>query len=194
MRKGAGTILIVIMVMALSLFGCGGSNGDSDSGRTSQRNLPEVTVAEAEQAMADAMLISALSLFLAFGAEEGDTSVSNEEGSLSLSWDDDADLMTGIGLYTITMEDYTVPSDDPFGTEYNGYVLSGTVIMGSADGVSTTLEMDLAMSHEDADNYPVQTINMELEGFQNDTEQVPTGQVLINGHEMKFEDLAQAFE
>ncbi|MCK4513766.1 MAG: hypothetical protein KAU31_00840, partial [Spirochaetaceae bacterium] len=153
-------------------------------------NLPEVTVAEAEQAMADAMLISALSLFLAFGAEEGDTSVSNEDGSLSLSWDDEADLMTGIGLYTITMKDYTVPSDDPFGAEYNGYVLNGTVVTGSTDGVSTTLKMDLAMSHEDSENYPVQTINMDLEGFQNDAERVPTGHVLINGHEMNFEDLA----
>ncbi len=194
MRKGAGTILIVIMVMALSLFGCDGSDGDSGSGRSSQRNLPEVTVAEAEQAMSDAMLISALSLFLAFGAEEGDTSVSNEEGSLSLSWDDEADLMTGIGLYTITMKDYTVPSDDPFGAEYNGYVLNGTVIMGSTDGISTTLEMDLGMSHEDAENYPVQTISMDLKGFQDDAEQMPTGDIRINGHEMNFEDLAQAFE
>ena len=192
MRKVVVAALIV--VMAIGLLGCGGSDGESGSRQVSQPKLPEVTVADAEQAMSDAMLVSALSLFLAFGAEEGDTSVGNEEGTLTLSWDEDADLMSGIGLYTITMKEYAVPADDPFGTEYNGYILDGTVVMGSTDGVSTTLKMDLATSHEDAENFPVQTISMDIEGFQNDAEAMPTGLIHINGHEMNFQDLAGAFE
>ena len=193
MRKSIATALTVIVIVALGLFGCGGSDGESGSVQAAEPKLPEVTLAEAEQAMSDAMLVSALSLFLAFGAEEGSTSVGNEDGSLTLSWGDDADLMSGIGLYTITMKEYTVPSDDPFGEDYNGYVLNGTVVMGSTDGISTTMKMDLMTSHEDGEVYPVQTIDMDLEGIQEAEEQLPTGHVLINGHEMKFEDLAQAF-
>ncbi|MEE8440521.1 MAG: hypothetical protein V3S41_02275 [Spirochaetia bacterium] len=193
MRNRVATTLTVIVVMALGLFGCGGSDGESGSRRATEPKLPEVTVVQAEQAVSDAMLIAGLSLFLAFGAEEGATSVSNEEGSLTLSWDEDADFNTGAGLYTITLTDYAVPADDPFGADYNGYVLNGTVVMGSADGVSATLKLDLATSHEDSENYPVQTIDMEIEEIQNEAEQLPTGHVRINGHEMSLEDLAQAF-
>ena len=153
-----------------------------------------MTTAEAEQAMSDAMLVSALSLFLVFGAEEGSTSVANDEGSVGVAWDDNADFTTGVGLYTITMTDYTVPTDDPFGADYNGYVLNGTVVMGSTDGISTTLKIDLATSHPDAENFPVQTIELDLEGIQESLEQMPEGEIRINGHEMNFEDLAPAFD
>lgn len=202
MQNRIVTAVTAILILALGLSGCGGSKGESDSGgaagqtteQAAEPKLPEVTVAEAEEAMSDAMLVSALSLFLAFGAEEGDTSVSNEDGSLTLAWGEDADFNTGVGLYTITLADYTVPADDPFGADYNGYILNGTVVMGSTDGVNSTLEMDLVTSHDDAENFPVQSIEMLLESMQNDAEQMPTGYIRINGHDSNLEDLAKALQ
>jgi hypothetical protein len=196
MRTGIVTALSAVVIMTLGLLGCGGSDGDDGPGsvQSAEPTLPEVTSEEAEQAMSDAMLISALSLFLAFSAEEGDSMVSNEEGSLSLAWDDSADFTTGIGLYTITMTNYAIPEDDPFGAEYNGYVLDGTVVMGSTDGISTTMKMDLSTSHENAESYPVQSIDLNLEGIQESADPMPTGHIKINGHPMSFEDLARALE
>jgi len=194
MPKGRTVALIVVVVSALGVFSCGGDDGESGTRQVAESELPEVTTAEAEQAMSDAMLVSALSLFLVFGAEDGNTNVANDEGSVSVSWDDKADFTTGVGLYTITMTDYTVPTDDPFGADYNGYVLNGTVVMGSPDGISTTLKIDLATIHPDAETFPVQTIELDLEGIQESTEQMPEGEIRINGHEMSFEDLAPAFD
>jgi hypothetical protein len=186
---------MVIVALALAglllLAGCGNSDGGGRS--ANQRRLPEVTTLQAEQAMSDAMLVSALSLFLAFGAEESETSVSNQDGSLTLSWDESADFTSGIGTYTVTMAQYTVPEDDPFGTDYNGYVLDGEVVMGSTDGVNTTMTMDLETSHPDPENFPVQLIEMELKSIQADPGAVPEGSIIINGHAVEFEDLARVF-
>ena len=191
-------LILIVAGVSLTLAGCGDRGATSSAAAQgtalAEPALPEVTTAQAEQAMSDAMLVSALSLFLAFSAEEGDSMVSNDEGSLSLSWDENADFTTGVGLYTITMTNYAIPAEDPFSTEYNGYLLSGTVVMGSTDGISTTMKMDLTTEHENSVGYPVQTISLNLTGIQAATDQLPTGRILINGHAMSFEDLSQALE
>lgn len=193
MTNKHGARIAATLIGAVLIAGCGGRGGDG-AASSAGRNLPQVTSTQAEQAMSDAMLVSALSLFLAFGAEEGDTSVSDDDGGLSLSWDEDADFTSGIGTYTITMKDYTVPPDDPFGVEYNGYTLNGTVVMGSTDGTNTTMTMNLATSHADAEAHPVKLIELELNGFQSDPDAMPTGFIRINGHDMEFEDLVGAFQ
>jgi hypothetical protein len=192
MRNGKVTALSVVMIMTLGLLGCGGeaSDGVSESGQPPEPVLPEVTAFQADQAMADAMLITAGSLFLAFSAEEGAFVAANEDGSLKLEWDDSADFTTGIGLYTTTMTNYAIPADDPFAQEYNGYILDGTAVMGSTDGISTTIKMDLTATHEDPENYPVETIDMNLVGIQDSSEQAPTGHIRINGHDISLEDLS----
>lgn len=195
MKRSGILMLIAVLLVAVVLAGCGGdSNKGGQSGSQSARNLPEVTTQQAEQAMSDAMLVSALSLFLAFSAEEGDTSVSSEDGALTLAWDEQADFTSGVGTYTITMKEYSVPEDDPFGAEYNGYTLDGTVEMGSSDGATTTMKMNLDTRHEDAEAYPVQLIEMELAGIQSDPDAMPEGYIRINGREMEFDDLASAFQ
>jgi hypothetical protein len=192
MRRGKVTEFSVALIMTLGLLGCGASEGEgvSGSGQPSEPALPEVTSLQADQAMSDAMLVSAGSLFLAFSAEDGAYSATNEDGSLKLEWDNSADFTTGIGLYTITMTNYSIPADDPFSEEYNGYVLDGTAVMGSADGISTTIRMDLTTSHENPEQYPVQSIDMNLEGIQDSTQQMPTGHIKINGREISIEDLS----
>ena len=194
MKKTGMRIVVTALVGVLSLAGCGDSENTESSGERGARRLPEVTTVQAEQAMSDAMLVSALSLFLAFSAEEGDTSVSSEDGALSLAWDESADFTSGVGTYTITMDEYAVPPDDPFGDQYNGYTLDGTVVMGSSDGATTRMTMNLDASHEDTEAFPVQLIEMELTGIQDDPEAMPTGYIRINGYDMEFEELAGAFQ
>jgi len=187
-----------VVVVLLAFAGCGGraepENAAVESGEPAEAELPTVSIAEAEQAMSDAMLVSALSLFLAFNAENGDTRVTNEAGNLTLAWDDAADFTTGVGVYTITMSDYVIPDDNPAAKEYNGYILSGTVVMGSTDGTSTTMRMDLTATHSDPENFPVRSIEVRLDGIREAGDQLPTGQIRINGHEMNFEDLAQSLD
>lgn len=181
-------MLIVAVAAAVSFAGCTGKRTSPVSALPSEPSFPEVTTAQAEDAMSDAMLVSAVSLFLAFNAQEGAREVGNEDGSLRLSWDESADPTTGVGLYTITMTDYTMDAQEPYSDSYNGYVLNGTVVMGSTDGVSQRMTIDLSTSHEDPENYPVRAIDLLLESSQ-DESQPPTGHVSINGHEMDLEEV-----
>ena len=155
--------------------------------------VPEVSLAQAERALGDVMLASSVSLLLAFSAEPGQMETGTEDGSVKLAWDESADFSTGIGVYTITFTDYDIPSDNPFGLNYNGYVLSGTVVMGSQDAVSTRMEIDVEVVHADSEINPVQSIVVSLEGYQDSPTANPTGQILINGREMEFRDLTGAF-
>ena len=194
-RAGIPTLLVAAV---LWLAGCSANSGPenvpAEPAEPNEPPLPAVSIAQAEQAMSDAMLASALSLFLAFNAKQGDSSVTNDAGTLALTWDDSADFTTGVGVYTITMTGYTMPEDNPAAADYNGYVLSGTVVMGSADGVSTTMQMDLTTTHLDSENFPVRSIEVSLDGIRETGDQLPIGEIRINGHEMDFEDLAQSLE
>ena len=200
MRTGKQTILWAALILVLGLYRCGAEkDGDAaDDGigvdQPAEEQLPEVTIVQAEQALSDAMLISAQSLFLVFGAGDGATSVSNEDGSVRVAWDDSTDFNSGVGLYTVVLAGYAVAEDDPFGADYNGYILSGDVATGSSDGVSATMVMDLTMSHADAENFPVRTLELDMISADSESAQATTGTIRVNGHEMTIEDLAQAFQ
>jgi hypothetical protein len=160
---------------------------------TSEPALPKVELSQAETAVSDVMLASAVSLLLAFSAEAGSTEITSTDGAVRLSWDERADFTTGIGVYTIELDEFTIPPDDPFGLNYNGYVLTGTVVMGSEDGVSTRMEIDLRAGHAEPDRFPVRTILLELKGYQDPPAPDPTGRILINGYDAPMEDLLGAF-
>lgn len=196
-RKRLTQLALLVLVASLSMLGCTerGTNSQPSAGAaTEQPPLPAVTPDQAEQALTDAMLVSAVSLLLALGVEEGESSASSEDQRLTLSWSDDADFATGIGTYTVTMSEYAVPAKDLFASEYHGYILSGTVTLGSDDGIHQQMTFDLQTSHPDSAAYPVQSIDVTISGGTADGGEAPTGRVLINGHEMDLRDLGAAFE
>lgn len=199
MKRRTVLLLLITVLVSVVLTGCGESGANEPGGQgassvdTGEGQLPEVTPLQARAAMSDAMLASAISLFLAFEAAPGTTSMSNSDGSLMLEWDDTADFATGVGSYTIRMNAFTVSPEEVYSDEYNGYVLSGSVEMASTDGVTTRIIMDLDATHDDAETHPVQQISMELEGVENDESVVPTGSIFVNGHDTPFRDLADSF-
>lgn len=159
----------------------------------SEPEIEPITIAQAERALGDAMLASAVSLLMAFSAEPGALEISSPDGAVKLAWDERADLTTGVGEYTITFVSYTIPADDPFGLNYNGHVLTGTVVLGSTDGASTGITMDLTLSHAQPDEFPVKSVTVELEGYQESNITGATGEIVINGQTMEFQDLTSAF-
>lgn len=187
--------VVVAATLCSLLAGCrarpAGIVGNEASG---QPGMPDVTPLQAEEALSDAMLVSAVALLLAFGADESTRSVSSDDGKLSLAWSDDADFMTGLGTYTMTMDHFSIPADDSFAAAYAGYVLSGTVEMASRDGVEQRMTFDLVATHDDPENHPVRVIDVEVSGAAGDDRTMPKGHIRINDREMDFSALAAAFE
>jgi hypothetical protein len=198
MRRTTAAAVGVALLLAGLLGGCSARGNAATSGDVLETDAPDpppepqISTAEAEAAVSDAMLASSFGLFLAFQAAPGSTSQASDDGSLSLLWDERADFSTGAGFYTIAMNNYSVNQAEVPEGIYNGYVLTGTVVMGSDDGVSTSLQMDLELSHEDPASYPVESIEIRLEGVE-DSVSAPDGVILINGEEKAFPDLADSF-
>jgi len=195
LRRPARTTVKRIFAATAALLVTVWSCDRPDAGPEPETNSePEVTVQQAERALGDVMLASAVSLLLAFTAEPGTYRNSTPDGAATLAWDETADFSKGTGVYTITFQDYTIPPDDPFGLNYNGHALTGTVVLASSDGVSTRMDMDLSLTHPEPEDNPVTSIDLELEGYQDSGQAYPSGRILINGAEMEFRDLTGAFE
>ena len=99
---------------------------------------PTLTPEQAEEALSDAMLVSAVSLLLALGAAPGETSAYSEDGRIGISWSDDADFSTGIGTYTITMVEYAVPAEDLVST-WTPTLADGSTTWSSQSGLEVPM-------------------------------------------------------
>jgi hypothetical protein len=202
--RGAGIPGIALAALVL-LASCGASAdrdvGDQVNGaiaeplanEPAEPSLPEADDSQSEAALRDAVLASSLALFLAFEAEPGAQSMTNQDGSLTLAWDESADFATGAGVYTMTMREFTADNEDLPGATYSGYVLTGTVVMGSDDGVTIRTRMDLELSHPRQGAFPVRSIELSLEQSADSVSQ-PDGYVRINGKEKSVSRLAGAFQ
>jgi hypothetical protein len=197
MQSGRKLILIIVATLTLmDLPGCGARS--SETGETPLPNtqaepanpFPPVDSGQAGAAIADAMLSASTALYLALiqGAENNTAAL--DDGSLTLTWSDDADFATGIGTYEIGLTGFKAGANSEFGAEIaSGYVLTGFITLQSPDGNHSTLTMDLTSSHADPVAFPVQRIELEIDGYTGEPE-TPGGYVRINGREISFADIA----
>lgn len=145
----------------------------------------------AAAAFEEFQLMSSTALFLLFEAREADaTSVSNEDGSLTLAWEDlSSDLNRG--RFTITLRDYRIPPESPFGALSVGYVFNGTYRYDTRSLRDASMQADLDLSHEEAAAYPVRSIRMDVTGLDLSPGALPTGQVFVDGNAFDLSDLSE---
>ena len=178
---------VVMFVLLLSCAGGDGSRNAAESGETA------ITAEQAGAAVADAMLVTSQALYMAIASGVAERSVATNDGRLKLVWSEEADFVTGAGLYEITLAAYTIPEDDPFAPHYHGYEFTGSIRLLSNTGERTQLIFDLQCAHEDPERHPVRSIELDLAGFADDVERRTEGAVLVNGREFTFGELADAF-
>ena len=173
-------------LLLLSLFaGCVG-----DSSR-----YPEISNSDAVLAMEDTLLVSGTSMFLLFDAESGESgSVGNDTESLLLEWEG-VDNQAGSGTYTVTLSDHTIGEESVFASDYNGYAMSGTIVLASQGPGANTMTADLELSHQAPEEFPVRRLRMELTGSEEqEGTMVPTGSLTVNGEEIDLALMSSAFQ
>jgi hypothetical protein len=156
---------------------------------------PEATAEDAVLAMEDVLLVSGTSMFLLFEAEDAESGeLSNDSESVTLSWET-VDRETGSGTYTITLTDHTIGSESIFAGDYNGYAMTGSIVLESQGPGSNEMRADLELGHDSPEEFPVRKLVMELAGSEEvEGRVVPTGSLRINGEEIDLALMAAAFE
>jgi len=193
-RRPASAALAVATLVLLALTGCNAPPDDGETAADAARpdDWPAVTAAQAGEAVSDAMLITSQALYLAIATSAESREVTSADGLLSLSWSEDADFLTGHGIYEISLDGYAIAADDPFAEHYHGYSLTGTISLASAPGTDTQISFALDSDHEDAARFPARRIELRLgDGDADDGEDEPF--VRVNGEDFAFEELATSF-
>ena len=187
--------LLVALVVTVAIAACSAAPPDEhdvpDAAETSVAAdaTPRVTVPQAGEAVSDAMLVASFALYRALATgRAGVRQMSSEDGRLTMSWSDDADFASGRGRYTIIVDDYSIPLDDPFSEYAYGYALSGSIVLESATGDDSTLAFDLEARHDDPERYPVVRLAMNLDGS------IGSDTVVVNGVRFSLADLTSIFE
>lgn len=175
--------LASIGLLALFFLGC-------DSSR-----YPEATAEDAVLAMEDVLLVSGTSMFLLFEAGEAESGeLSNDSESVTLAWETE-DRESGSGTYTITLADHTIGADSIFAGDYNGYSMSGSIVLDSQGPGNNSMRADLELVHPSPEEFPVRKLEMELSGTEEiEGRVVPQGSLLVNGDEIDLELMSAAFE
>ncbi len=162
---------------------------------------PAVTQKQAEAGLADAMMVCATSLLLVMTADVATESrAATDDGGMVLEWRG-IDRERGIGDYTVTLSDYRIPESSIFSAGYHGYRFTGTARMVSTEGRSTALTLDLTAAHPEAEQYPVQRIEVDVQGItsggdgarRRDVTVAPGGEVSVNGREVAVTAFARLF-
>ncbi len=184
--------LVVAVATAVATAACSAAppdDGVAAEAATAAERLPQVTIPQAGEAVSDAMLIASFALYRALASgRAGVRQIASEDGRLNMSWSDDADFASGRGRYTIIVDDYSIPLDDPFAGYAYGYALSGSIVLESATGDDSTLAFDLEARHDDPERFPVERLAMNLDGS------VDSDTVVVNGVRFSLADLTSIFE
>ena len=200
LARRRNTVSLVLLLIVSLLPSCGAEQGEpiidvSDDLSSAAEQPAEpvaVTVPQAGDAIADAMLAASSALYLALLSRADGEGVTSDDGAITLTWSEDADFATGVGSYVIVLDQFTVAEHTDFGPQAVGYTLSGTIMLKSEDGAHSSLLMDLAASHPEPDRYPVEDIAVELTGYMAESG-APRGYVRVNGIEMSFAEISGAF-
>ena len=184
------TLLAAALTLFL-LFSC--SADDRDEAAPPAPTEAPVTTAQAGEVVSDAMLVASQALYLAIATGASDRQVATDNGRLSLAWSEDADFLSGAGVYEIELDRYAIADDDPFALAYHGYLLTGTITLRSETGARTRLAVDLETDHADPELYPARIVELDLSGFADAEESATVGYVRINGQEFTFAELDEAF-
>lgn len=174
---------LLIGLLALLLAGCESSK------------YPEATPEDAVLAMEDVLLVSGTSMFLLFEADDADTGeLSNDSESVTLSWER-VDRESGSGSYTISLADHTIGAGSVFASDYNGYSMTGSIVLESQGPGRNTMQADLELAHPSPEEYPVRRLVMELAGSEElEGRLVPKGSLTVNGEAIDLALMAAAFE
>ncbi|MFP4427239.1 MAG: hypothetical protein ACLFPP_12355 [Spirochaetaceae bacterium] len=165
------------------------------TGCEESEEYPEAKPDEAVLALEDVLLVSGTSMFLLFESEGGEAGeVGNDSESVVLTWEN-VDQEDGSGTYTITLADHTVGEESVFASDYNGYSMTGSIVLESQGPGSNTIFADLDLLHDTPEQFPVRTLVMELSGTEErEGRIVPTGSFAVNGREIDLELMSAAFE
>ena len=184
MKKIAIVNVLPFLLVAFLLSSC-----------AEEPKYPEATNEDAVLAMEDVLLVSGTSMFLLFEAEEAaQGEMTNDSESVRLAWENGSGENSS-ATYTISLAEHTIGSDSVFASDYNGYEMSGTIVLSSEGTGTNKMDADLHMSHETPDDFPVRRLVMELSGSQEeDGRVVPSGSLTINGREVDLALMSAAFE
>ncbi|TVQ18256.1 MAG: hypothetical protein EA382_17905 [Spirochaetaceae bacterium] len=187
-----GIHAFIAIAIAVATAACSAAPPDDEvaaEAAAAADRLPRVTIPQAGEAVSDAMLIASFALYRALASgRAGVRQIASEDGRLTMSWSDDADFASGRGRYTIIVDDYSIPLDDPFSSYAYGYALSGSIVLESTTGGDATLTFDLGARHHDPERYPVERLSMNLDGS------ADSDTVIVNGTRFSLSDLTSIFE
>jgi hypothetical protein len=176
--------ILMIAILALSIAGC-------DEGE----KYPEAQPDDAVLALEDVLLVSGTSMFLLFEAEEAEAGeVRNDSESVVLTWEN-VDQEGGTGTYTITVAEHAIGEESVFASDYNGYSMTGSIVLESQGSGTNTITADLDLTHASPEEFPVRKLVMELSGTEErEGSVVPTGSFEVNGREIDLALMSAAFE
>lgn len=156
---------------------------------------PEVSNSDAVLAMEDVLLMSGTSMFLLFEAESSESgSITNDSDSLTLEWSG-VDSEGGSGTYTVTLTEHTIGNESVFASDYNGYTMTGSIVLASEGPGMNTMSADLELTHESPEEFPVRRLIMELSGSEEiEGRSVPSGSLSVNDKEIDLALMSAAFD
>ena len=146
----------------------------------------DLTAKDIEYALADSMMITFNSiLFIMRESDDPEPNGSLERDGLTLEWAE-ADLQAEVGEFTIELQDYLLQSS-LFGNIYKKYVVTGTVYM-LMDGEEATLIMDLTLTHDRPDKYPIRSLEVNLSGLEENIDPGHVeGYIKANGYDVPLD-------
>lgn len=177
---------LILLLAMTALFV--GSCSESDT-------YPEAKPEDAVLALEDVLLVSGTSMFLLFEAENSENGeVSNDTESVKLSWEN-VDQEGGTGSYTITLTEHSIGEESVFASDYNGYSMTGSIVLESQGPGTNTILADLELGHSAPEEFPVRKLVMELSGSEEQEGRiVPTGSLSVNGEDVDLALMSAAFE
>ncbi|MFW6215505.1 MAG: hypothetical protein ACOC45_06120 [Alkalispirochaetaceae bacterium] len=173
-----------VVLLTLSILACEGEG-----------EYPPSTPADAVLAMEDLLLVSGTSMFLLFEAESSPAGeIANDTESVRLAWEG-VDEQSAEGTYTISLADHSVGRDSVFAADYNGYIMTGSIVLTSEVEDANSMRADLQLSHESPEEFPIRRLLLEIDGSEEvEGRLVPTGELSVNGEPVDLELMADAFD
>ena len=185
---------VVAVTLIVALVACAPSTEDEDeAGSTNDTSeeapagdgdgapARELSLVDAARAYREFEYMSSAALFLLFEVRDPDTtSISSEDGTLTLLWEEvSPDLNRG--LFTVELDGYAIPEESPFSTDAVGYVFDGVYEYDTRDLQSASISANLQLSHEDPDSYPAGNLALDISGIDLSAGSDASGDVIING-------------
>ncbi len=103
-----------------------------------------------------------LSVTLTGVAEAGDRHIDTPDGRLSIVWSQEGNLASGSGRFVVELNSFAIPLTSPFASGYNGYVVSGTLLVNSMLSENRFAIIRAELAHAEPDLFPVHTIKSEI--------------------------------